>query len=764
MKKTIALLTTFLLLFTNLTPIYARSGEDEKVEFFIPPIYSLSENNNFYNGVAIVNKRYMGKYALINSKGEYISDFIYDSVSNFYNGAAIASKNGKSALINTEGKNITDFIYDGGYAACKGPNSEFYVVHKDKLSGVIDKDGKTIIPFKYDSVQAIDTTDNSVCYIVGKDELYGVIDKDDKIIMPIEYDNITAVYTGYNPGVEVKRYHTGTNTYKEIIPALEHYNTFNEYSSRLPQYTYLVAENVGYKMLFDIKGKEVLNEKFRDISGTFNGFLVTNLKKNQGIVGLNGEYIVQPIYTDIKVYSDGYMIAEYNILFDKEGNEIFKLNGFESHKPTETSRGFVFNGAGLLKVYKKNQGDYGFQCGYINKKGEIVIDIKYDEIIDVSEHRSNGEFYYNGKNILNSKSGKISEKEYSEVKEFSEGLLAVYEDGVWGFINTKGEEVISPRFDDVGNFHCGFAFAKMNYKWGIVDKNGDFVVRPKYIGSKISNDRLLLVPYEGLFFSYSDEFFYEIELVKEDKDEYGQVKRESDSYLITSDGVTKIDESTKINENKYKYEYEESSTFSENIIPTSKNWREKIGEIGYVLSSSDYWATSEIDKAVSMNLVPEYLNKDYVKKITRNQMYDIIMKFILTKSKSSFDSLIKSKNIDLTKCKAKNESEKSMYVLKSLGIIDDNIKDEGYIERQEAAVLITNIAKYYNFEIGFNNRGNMIRDYLYVNDGAKNSVKFVVSNDLIKLSNYKGFRPLNYTSRQEAVLAVKRLFELLKDY
>ena len=60
----------------------------------------------------------------------------------------------------------------------------------------------------------------------------------------------------------------------------------------------------------------------------------------------------------------------------------------------------------------------------------------------------------------------FNENIYKEIRDFSEGLVAVQNvDGLWGFINKKGEEVIPCQFKAADDFSEGLA--------GVIDKDNN---------------------------------------------------------------------------------------------------------------------------------------------------------------------------------------------------------------------------------------------------------------------------------------------------
>jgi hypothetical protein len=93
----------------------------------------------------------------------------------------------------------------------------------------------------------------------------------------------------------------------------------------------------------------------------------------------------------------------------------------------------------LFKVRKDGKS------GFINDKGQIIIDLVFDG-----------------------------------VSSFSEGLARIFVRGKVGFINTKGNIKIQPKFDTVSGFSEGMADAKIDDKFGYIDTSGEFVIQPKF--------------------------------------------------------------------------------------------------------------------------------------------------------------------------------------------------------------------------------------------------------------------------------------------
>lgn len=85
--------------------------------------------------------------------------------------------------------------------------------------------------------------------------------------------------------------------------------------------------------------------------------------------------------------------------------------------------------------------------GFINKKGETVVDFRYDW-----------------------------------ADQFREGLALVGRDGLYGYVDAAGRLAIPLQFEEAENFSEGLAAVKVGGVWGFIDKQGRMVITPQFLG------------------------------------------------------------------------------------------------------------------------------------------------------------------------------------------------------------------------------------------------------------------------------------------
>jgi len=137
----------------------------------------------------------------------------------------------------------------------------------------------------------------------------------------------------------------------------------------------------------------------------------------------------------------------------------------------------------FLNGYAKASVD-NTNWGLINTEGKFVIEPVYSDITSPG----NEQVFAVKKTIsskwqlINIKKEPVSDKEFTGVRDFSEGLAPARDSsGKWGFINAKGDWVIEPVYTNAASFSEGLAAVETGYtSWGFINRFNIFIIKPGY--------------------------------------------------------------------------------------------------------------------------------------------------------------------------------------------------------------------------------------------------------------------------------------------
>lgn len=320
--------------------------------------------------------------------------------------------------------------------------------------------------------------------------------------------------------------------------------------SKTPSYTYLagVRKNNVWQFINE-KGEQLFNKKFTYIGRFSDGIycvaqngsrnMLSNMVVGATYYAMDTEgNINKKVKSDMPFkFSEGYAVVSqgpFRNVVDKKGTII---------KTFENLRYFSSYNEGLLVVYKADKtisyydtkgnevfsaSKHGYddaggfseglavvvrnkKYGLINKKGELVLDLKYDNLVIANDYFLAKE---NGKWLLLDREFKTVLGPYDDIIYSGEKPFGVLDKGEWKFVDEKGTPITNETFieadvfsegkavarkknktigfiDTKGNFtkldgrvalqlKNGFAIAEKNQKMGYVNKNAEWVIEPQY--------------------------------------------------------------------------------------------------------------------------------------------------------------------------------------------------------------------------------------------------------------------------------------------
>jgi hypothetical protein len=131
------------------------------------------------------------KWGYVNSRGELITDLIYDDVSEFSEGKAVVHLNEKAGFIDTNGTEVIPLNYEHAWAF----SEDLAAVRIDDKTGFIDHTGKLVIPAIYEEAYAFS---EGLCIVTRSANYsnYYYIDQTGKTIIPGPYEQGGNFYEG----------------------------------------------------------------------------------------------------------------------------------------------------------------------------------------------------------------------------------------------------------------------------------------------------------------------------------------------------------------------------------------------------------------------------------------------------------------------------------------------------------------------------------------------------------------------------------------
>lgn len=396
-------------------------------------------------------------------------------------------------VIDFSAKEILPICYSEIYSL----DDNFIRIQEGKRIGYADITGKILIEPVYVSIgdfvdgYAIVSKTSSYDDEDGHEReksIYGVIDSSFKEIIPcifeyLEYDtNLGLFETNIGYKSTDGRYVTDANGKTILVD--KKYKYCKPFQDNCAIAVMCKNYEVRYGLI-DTMSNDIIPPLFEKLELVDNGLYKFRINELYGLINSNGDIVLANQYDYISKFSEGYGSFSKVTSVDSKGDKTF-IHGLIDRQGNEilpASYSFIGNVSEGKAVLMNNNI---WQLFDVNTRNILQFpDISYLGICKEGLCRYNMGGSFDLKNLktkggrwgyLDQKGEIIINPTYEIAHAFSEGKAAVKQNGKWGFINTKGDIIVPCEYDKFESAYSkGYGKLIKNNKVFIFDENGKAV-------------------------------------------------------------------------------------------------------------------------------------------------------------------------------------------------------------------------------------------------------------------------------------------------
>jgi hypothetical protein len=343
----------------------------------------------------------------------------------------------------------------------------------------------------------------------------------------------------------------------------------------------------------------------------------------------------------------------------------------------------------------------------------------------------------------------------------------VYKDGLAGLLDSKGNEILPAEAVDIMEVENGFITAKVyidnDSKYAVYDMKGNEIVPPVYDYIDYhASEKYMVVNNEGNA-NLVDKATKKPVLKKSN---YTDIWYINDKYFAGGNNsyYSIVNFSGQELTPSYYSTISLVNIGGEDLLAglwqTNRSFDRRIDYFKQTKGPSA-WAVEEVSKAIESNLVPFEYQAAYTFNIKRYEFCSIIVEFLEEYFDTTREEIIEDNNIDLVNLTQTfvDGINEDVAICLNLGIVKgrgNGIFDgESEITREEAAVMLANLAKY----LGLNTVADeaKLNDKKEVSEWAVDAVNFVLDNKFMQGVGNDIFSPKSNITREQTYIIICRI-------
>lgn len=347
-----------------------------------------------------------GKYGLINGKGKEVLECNYNEIIALQGlkEHMLITRDDKKGVCDIYGNIIVNTEYKDIQTLGEGNQKEFIVQNAEGKYGIVESNKTTILPTEYEEISQVMARE---LYVVKQNGKWAIINKDKSINIVDKFDEVKSIN---DTNIIIKK----DNKYGIITTAAE-----EKVPTKYDELSYVFGENYIAKKdnkygIINLSDETKLEFNYNELTYNKEIDIILGEKDNEldsDIINNNFEIKTKGILSKVDI-DKGYIRIREN------GEYKYYNFKFEEKKNTEVlTKNTIF--------LDKKDGKYG----YINNRGEVVVDYQYDDATEQNEY----------------------------------GFASVNKDGKWGSIDKDGKILAETTndltnnqvIDFIGKWHLG---------------------------------------------------------------------------------------------------------------------------------------------------------------------------------------------------------------------------------------------------------------------------------------------------------------------